>query len=158
MANNLGKGIKAITPSGSLHVRDWVKQNYPEEFQLDQIKYPMTFQELYDSWKGGDDDDFYEIASQDGKGFDSDVREEIFNGFVENLGGEYDDYYYKWLGKQNPNSLYNKLKKPATPEYQSKFKAKYPDRYEKVRKINKGYNITDEDIDNFAKAIGVDLD
>ena len=48
--------------------------------------------------------------------------------------------------------------KPAKPEYQSKFKAKYPDRYEKVRKINEGYNITDEDIDNFAKAIGVDLD
>ena len=97
------KQFNPNAPKG-VHVRDWVKKNYPYEYQLDRIKYPFTFEELKKAWDEDADNDFYKVASQDGSGFDSDVREEIFNGLVENLGGDYDDYYYKWLGKEKPNA------------------------------------------------------
>ena len=148
-------------PKG-VHVRDWVKKNYPDEYQLDKIKYPFTFEELNDAWKEEEDGgDFYTVASQDGSGFDSAVREEIFNGLVENLGGEYDDYYYRWLGRDNPNSLYSKLRKPTSQGYQSKLKAKYPDRYTKIHQAYKDSfsdSFGDEQIDELARALGVELD
>lgn len=146
-------------PKKGVHVRDWVKENYPTEFQLDKIKYPFTFEELNDAWKedqeGGD---FYTIASQDGKGFDSAVREEIFNGLVENLGGEYDDYYYRWLGRDNPNNPLKDLRTSSTPNYQSKFAAKYPDRYKKLDDFKAAWNLNDEDLDKIARALGLELD
>ncbi len=144
-----------------VHVRDWVKKNYPKEYQLEMIKHPMTFEDLKKAWDEDPDNDFYKVASSDGSGFDSAVREEIFNGMVENLGGEYDDYYYKWLGRDNPNSLYSKLRKPSSKGYQSKLAAKYPDRYKQVSQSFKdsfGSNFGDEQLDELARALGVELD
>ena len=160
----LDNGNQNKTPGikQGVHVRDWIKQNYPDEFQTDLIKYPMTFEELNDAWKedqeGGD---FYTVASQNGKGFDSEVREKIFNGLVEHLGGDYDDYYYRWLGRENPNSLYRKLRKPATQGYKSKLATKYPDRYKTISQSFKdsfGNNFGDEQLDELARALGVDID
>lgn len=155
------KQFNPNAPKG-VHVRDWVKKNYPTEFQTDLIKYPFTFEELKKAWDEDPDNDFYKVASQDGSGFDSEVREEIFNGLVENLGGDYDDYYYKWLGKEKPNAriLNNqkKLEQAANQaQYESLLKKKYPDRYKAV-KSGLFKDLSDEDIDKFARDWGVDLD
>lgn len=82
--------------------REYMLDNDPNEFQIDKIRDDIDFQGLWDEMKKGRD--FYEVASVDGGGFDSDVREKIFNGMADTLGLDYDDIYYKWLGKPRPKS------------------------------------------------------
>lgn len=80
---------------GEKNVRNWVKANYPKEFQADLIKENMTFDDLYDEMKKGGD--FYRYASEDGDGFDSAVREEIFEGLSRYHKKPYDHFYNLWL-------------------------------------------------------------
>ena len=53
------------------------------------------FDELWGRMQDGED--FYEIASVDGTGFDSAVRENIFSGMSDILDIPYDEIYETWL-------------------------------------------------------------
>ena len=68
---------------------------YPDDYQLDLINPDITFYELWGRMQDGED--FYEIASVDGTGFDSAVRENIFSGMSDILDIPYDEIYETWL-------------------------------------------------------------
>ena len=57
--------------------RDLMKEWDPDEFQTDLIRNDISLEEIWEEMKNGKD--FYEIASVNGEGFDSDVREKIFS-------------------------------------------------------------------------------
>lgn len=81
-------------------LREYLLDNSPDEFQIDKVRDDIDFKGIWDLMqKGGD---FYHDASVDGNGFDSDVREKLFNGMSDSLGLDYDDIYYKWLGRKKP--------------------------------------------------------
>lgn len=89
--------------------REYLLDNDIDEFQIDQVRDDVSLEDVYNAVKNGDD--FYEYASVNGNGFDSAVREKIFDGISRNLGVDYDDIYNAWLGrgkpiKQNPNPKY----------------------------------------------------
>lgn len=83
-------------------VKDWVKENFPDEFQTDLINPDITFYELFAAMRKGED--FYALASVDGEGFDSDVREKIFNGLEEAIGLDYNVFYNLWLNSEKIKS------------------------------------------------------
>lgn len=96
-------------------LREYMLDNHPDEFQIDKVRDDIDFKGLWDLMqKGGD---FYHDASVDGKGFDSEVRENLFTGMSDTLGLDYDDVYYKWLGREKPkvtkNPTYNVNPKDA---------------------------------------------
>ena len=140
--------------------REYMLDRDPDEFQVQDIRDDIDFQGLWDAMKNGKD--FYEVASVNGEGFDSAVREKLFDGMANALGLEYDDVYYQWLGKPRPKKdtgpfkVDNGSPKP-NPNYTSKFKAKYPDRYEALKKHPKSSNFTDEEIDEIAASFGLEL-
>ena len=80
--------------------REYLLDTDPNEFQIDKVRDDIDFKGLWDEMQKGAD--FYKIASVDGEGFDSDVREKLFNGMSDRLGLDYDDIYYKWLGRSKP--------------------------------------------------------
>ena len=88
---------KKQNPAKEANVRAWVKKNYPTEFQTEQIRGDLTFDDLYKAMQSGEAEDFYKYASEGGKGFDSAVREEIFNGMEEYHGKPYDHFYDLWI-------------------------------------------------------------
>ena len=79
------------------NIKKWVAENYPTEFQIDLIKPDLSFKQLWEMMKDGKD--VYKVASVDGNGFDSAVREEIFNGMSETLNIRYDTIYHTWLNR-----------------------------------------------------------
>ena len=82
-----------ITKDTSL--RKAVQIMTPSEYQLDRIRDDISLSQLYDLMKQGKD--VYEVASVDGDGFDSDVREKIFTAMSDSLNIDYDDIYNLWL-------------------------------------------------------------
>ena len=81
-------------------LREYLLDNDPDEFQIDRVRDDIDFKGIWDAMQK--DNDFYKLASVDGQGFDSDVREKLFAGMEDSLGLDYDDIYYKWLGKPRP--------------------------------------------------------
>lgn len=90
---DLGENINELTPQTK--IKDYIAQEHPTEFQLDRINPDITFGELYKQMRQGKN--FYELASVDGEGFDSAVREYIFDGISEVLGVSYDHIYNVWV-------------------------------------------------------------
>ena len=100
MRDNIIDGIndylvstEEITKDTSL--RKAVQIMTPSEYQLDRIRDDISLSQLYDLMKQGKD--VYEVASVDGDGFDSDVREKIFTAMSNSLNIDYDDIYNLWL-------------------------------------------------------------
>lgn len=67
----------------------------PDEFQLDHLRDDITIEEVWKKMQEGEE--IYEIASVDGKGFDSAVREGIFGLIEKALGVPYEKVYETWL-------------------------------------------------------------
>ncbi len=86
--------------TADMKLRDAYKIYDPEEFQLDLIRNDITVEELWKRMQNGES--VYVIASVDGEGFDSVVREGIFNIIEQALNIEYDTIYNTWL---NPKKL-----------------------------------------------------
>lgn len=106
------------TPTKGVSVRDWVKKNYPQEYQTDMIRGDLTFDDLGKAMESGDIKDFYSYASEGGKGFDSEVREEIFEGLSKHHGKPYDYYYDLWLNgpKEPANKEFSFAPDPTDPD------------------------------------------
>jgi len=66
----------------------------PEEFQLDKIHPTKTIADIWSEMQSGED--FYRIASEDGEGFDSAVREGIFEIISKAFKIPYDTVYLTW--------------------------------------------------------------
>ena len=164
--NKLSKEIQAFRegyePAKIYSPREYLLDNDIDEFQIDQVRDDIGFDELWDAMQNGQD--FYEYASEGGHGFDSAVREKIFKGMSERLGLDYDDIYNQWLyGKRKRpttkgNPTYNVDNgNPNPKKYVSKFATKYPDRYSKVKQgLLK--DLSDEEIDQIVTDLGVTLD
>ena len=87
-------------------VRKAVEIITPDEFQLDQVRDDLTIADVWDKMQQGEN--IYVIASVDGEGFDSDVRETIFNAISEAFHIAYEDVYNTWMGKPI-NEDFNKV-------------------------------------------------
>ena len=81
--------------SADMNLRDAYTAYEPEEFQLDRLRNDITLKEVWEKMKAGED--IYELASVDGQGFDSAVREGIFVMLEMVLGIDYDTIYNTWL-------------------------------------------------------------
>lgn len=156
LSDEIRKFRSGYEPSKIDSPREYLLDNDLDEFQIDQVRDDIDFKGLWDAMQKGDD--FYKVASVNGDGFDSAVREKIFDAMATKLGLQYDDIYNQWLGrpKGTPSAIDNG--NPNAKPYQSKFKVKYPDRYAKVRSHKTLANLSDEDIDGFARDLGIDLD
>lgn len=66
----------------------------PEEFQLDKIHSTKTIADIWSEMQAGED--FYRVASEDGEGFDSAVRESIFEIISKAFKIPYDTVYMTW--------------------------------------------------------------
>ncbi len=86
-----------LTPDTCL--RNAVELLDPQEFQLDLVRDDISLQQLYDSMKEGKD--VYEVASVNGEGFDSDVRELLFSAISDALNIPYKTIWNVWLGKED---------------------------------------------------------
>ena len=64
-------------------------------FYYARLRNDITLKEVWEKMKAGED--IYELASVDGKGFDSAVREGIFVMLEMVLGVNYDTIYNTWL-------------------------------------------------------------
>lgn len=100
--NNLLKDSKdvvkhsEITPKTSL--RKAVEIMTPDEFQLDRIRDDVTLEDIWRAIKDGKD--FYDEASVDKRGFDSAVREKIFDAITQAFNIDYDRIYDTWLSNK----------------------------------------------------------
>lgn len=81
--------------TADMKLRDAYKIYDPEEFQLDKIRNDITVEEIWNKMRDGED--FYITASVDGEGFDSAVREGLFNIMEQALNINYDEIYDMWL-------------------------------------------------------------
>ena len=129
--------------------REYLLDNDIDEFQIDQVRDDISLEDVYNAVQNGED--FYKYASVGGKGFDSAVREKIFSGIADRLGVDYDDIYNAWLGRKKSANLDNGNPTP----YKSKLLAKYPDKYNNLKKQG---TYSDETIDVLARAFGIDID
>lgn len=133
---------------------EYLLDNDIDEFQIDQVRDDISLEDLYTAMQNGDD--FYKIASRNGQGFDSAVREKIFDGISRKLGIDYDDIYNTWLGRKKRQGTEYDLDNGNPNPYKSKLLAKYPDKYNNLKKQSPALN--DETLDVVAKALGIDLD
>lgn len=78
-----------------MKLRDAYIKYDSDEYQLDRIRDDITIEELWKEMKQGKD--VYEIASVGGQGFDSAVREGLFNIISNALGIDYEVIYDTWL-------------------------------------------------------------
>ena len=93
--NMLDEAISPKNINKDTRVKYYYTLMYPDDYQLDLINPDITFDELWGRMQAGED--FYEIASIDGTGFDSAVRENIFSGMSDILDIPYDEIYETWL-------------------------------------------------------------
>lgn len=93
--NMLDEAVSPKNINKDTRVKYYYTLMYPDDYQLDLINPDITFDELWGRMQAGED--FYEIASVDGTGFDSAVRENIFSGMSEILDIPYDEIYETWL-------------------------------------------------------------
>lgn len=109
LSDEIKKFRSGYEPSKIDSPHEYFLNNDLDEFQLDQVRDDISFQQLWDEMQKGND--IYKIASVDGQGFDSDVREKIFSAMADKLGLDYDDIYNTWLGRGKP------VKTPSNPRY-----------------------------------------
>ena len=76
-------------------LREYMLDNDPDEFQIDQIRDDIDFQGVLDAMQKGED--FEEVTSVNKAGYDSAVREKLLSGMSDSLGLDYDDLYNLWL-------------------------------------------------------------
>lgn len=75
--------------------KDAYKAIAPEDYQLDKIHPEKTIGEIWNEMQQGGD--VYKIASVDGEGFDSAIREQLFIFISDVFDIDYDDVYTTWL-------------------------------------------------------------
>lgn len=172
---DLDENINEVTPQTK--VKDYISQEYPTEFQLDRINPDITFGELYRLMRKGED--FYKVASVDGEGFDSAVREHIFDGMSEALDIDYDHLYNlfihperyvrrfeediektrsgKWVnrGKEGTHGEF-RTKKAAREQQKAMFAQGYKENFNYIRDINDAQYLVDNTIERFGR-IGAKL-
>lgn len=99
-------------------LREYLLDTDPDEFQIDKVRDDIDFKGLWDAMQS--DGNIYKLASVDGSGFDSDVREKLMIGMSDKLGVDYDDIYNTWLGRNKkapiPSNLDNGNPKKAFNE------------------------------------------
>lgn len=75
--------------------KDRYKKDYPDDYQLDEIK-DVTFREIA---KGlADKKDVYDVIGN----VDSVIRERAFEYLTDITKMDYDDFYDAWLGRKSP--------------------------------------------------------
>lgn len=89
----------------------------PEEYQLDKIHPTKTIADIWSEMQAGED--FYRIASDDGEGFDSAVREGIFEIISKAFKIPYDAVYLTW---RNGGKLEESLKNNEIDDFFDKAK------------------------------------
>lgn len=172
---DLDENINELTPQTK--VKDYIAQEYPTEFQLDRINPDITFGELYKQMRQGED--FYKLASIDDRGFDSAVREYIFDGISEALGVSYDHIFNLWLhperyvrrfeediektrsgkwvnrGKEGTHGEF-RTKKAAREQQKAMFAQGYKESFNYIKDINDAQYLVDNTIERFGR-IGAEL-
>jgi len=100
LSDEIKKFRAGYEPAKVYSPREYLLDNDIDEFQIDRVSDDISLEDIWNAMQKGED--FYTKASVDGKGFDSAVREKIFEGMADKLGLDYDDIYYQWLGKPRP--------------------------------------------------------
>lgn len=111
--------------SADMKLRDAYTAYEPEEFQLDRLRNDITLKEVWEKMKAGED--IYELASVDGKGFDSAVREGIFVMLEMVLGIDYDTIYDTWLYPEMKESCSKEMNESEEVERIAKTSEEYLD-------------------------------
>ena len=75
-------------------IKEVYAEIFPEEYQLDKIHPAKTIADIWSEMQAGED--VYRIASKDGEGFDSAVREGIFEIISKAFKIPYDTVYLTW--------------------------------------------------------------
>ena len=76
-------------------IKEVYAEMFPEEYQLDKIHPAKTIADIWSEMQAGED--FYRIASTDGEGFDSAVREGIFEIISKAFKIPYNTVYLTWI-------------------------------------------------------------
>lgn len=87
--------IDDLTITPDTKIKDAYKSIAPDDYQLDNLNPDKTIKQIWEEMQDGGD--IYDIASVDGKGFDSAIREQLFIFISEAFNIDYDVVYSQWL-------------------------------------------------------------
>lgn len=125
----------SVVLAKNAEVRSYYRANYPTDDQWEEIRPNITFEDVMDCLKAGED--FYGFV---GDGVDSVIRERIFESLASIYGVPYKKIYDMWLnGKEKPRyippapqnpGMTTVPKKDTTGKAQSKLKTKRKSGYD----------------------------
>jgi hypothetical protein len=121
LEESLTEDVDGLTLSPETKIKDAYASAAPEDYQLDKIHPDKTIADIWTEMQEGKN--IYEIASVDGTGFDSAIRETLFTFISDAFNISYDDVYNVWMnnGRKKLKEDAEDIKKITSPKTLDQF-------------------------------------